>query len=347
MMDTQNLFLDTQVFTGEMFDFGSKKLTEIRRLAQDGKLKVLITETTVDECKKRIEKMVAHSISELRGKESKGVLKLAPSFDRSFFDKLDEKVLSAEIIAKFEQFLKETKATVCPLAITIKELFADYHDGKPPFGPEQKKDQFPDAAAMLSLLKWCKANKEKANVVSNDGDLSSVCEANPKVFTYYKGLGGFLDAFNKHQALAQVVESIVAKQESVIKMEVARKFEASGFILTGEDGEVEHVKVDEIEFGKSLIVALHDDYALVELTVNVDYTAQVSYEDSSTGYRDHEDDKYYFRETVNEEVERNERVSIELEIEFKADSPDDARVSVHFGNGDFRVKVGENPLDYK
>jgi len=83
----------------------------------------------------------------------------------SWMRKLDKDVAIQEITKKFDDFLTASKAIVCPLAsVSIEKLFSDYDAEHPPFGADQKKDQFPDAAAMLCLAAWCKSNSKHAYV---------------------------------------------------------------------------------------------------------------------------------------------------------------------------------------
>jgi hypothetical protein len=52
-------------------------------------------------------------------------------------------------------------------------------------------------------------------------------------FTYQKGLGEFLDEFNKHEGLTKAVEAILAKSLDSIKGDIKTDFGLSGFRLVG------------------------------------------------------------------------------------------------------------------
>jgi len=211
----------------------------------------------------------------------------------------------------------------------------------------KKKDQFPDAAAMLSLAKWCDDNKEVVYIVSQDGDLKGVCDNNPKTLIYQEGVAEFLDAFNRREALANYVQSILKEKAGVVKNAIKKQFESAGFILHGECGDVEDVLVFSVKIENPLLVTVEDHYAIVEMTAHVECKANVSYADSNTGYYDNEDDRYYFRDTVKKTIRREISFEIEVEIEFDvAHPPKDAELTVDLGKRNFNVDLYENHYEH-
>ncbi len=87
--------------------------------------------------------------------------------------------------------------------------------------------------------------------ISADSDIESVCAANPS-FHYLSGVAEFLDLFNKHEKkLTRRVRMILKRKMNEIEADVRERFEMSGFVLTGEQGEVEHVEVERIRLDKT------------------------------------------------------------------------------------------------
>ena len=144
-LQTRNVFLDTEVFTSEKFNFESSKLAEIKELAKQDKIKLTIPQSTADECKRRIQKMVSAASNVIKdNKHQLAILKQSAMLSGAGVWNFDKKVVTAEIVSKFEAFLKDSAAVVLPISgVSIEKLFADYHAGNPPFGEGQKKDQFP------------------------------------------------------------------------------------------------------------------------------------------------------------------------------------------------------------
>jgi PIN domain len=191
------VFLDTEVFAGEAFDFTSTKLAVIRSLAADGKIKLLTTSVTERECKQRIEKFI---------REAKNLVKKLRFhlgiLSRTSFDvgdtrgKIDVAALTAELDGAFDQYLLGARVEKCDaMGVSVSELMDGYFEGKPPFGPDQKKDQFPDAVAVLILAKRAAKDARDIHVVSGDPDLKAACQDKPSL-VYVQSLTEFLDLYN-------------------------------------------------------------------------------------------------------------------------------------------------------
>jgi hypothetical protein len=343
-LETRNVFLDTQVFVAETFFVGTKKLVALSKLAAEGKIRLLMSTVTIAECKKRIEKMVAEAGQVLSEHNRKlAILRNATSLDNSCLAQLDKATVVREITEKFEAFLRDAKVTICPLAgVSIERLFSDYALGNPPFGEGQKKDQFPDAAAMLSLGLWCDPESQTAYVVSEDKDIESVCKANPK-FIFKAKVAEFLDIFNSHEIISKIVTQILSAKGETIKEQVRTQFEASGFFITGEIGDVENVEVSEIKIENAYIISVQEDYAIAEVGIAVAYSADVSYRDYSKGQGDSTTWEF-----SHASVENTQHLSADVEIEFDKNAPGDAKVTVSFGLGDIRIPFSsEEPNHWK
>lgn len=344
-LQTRNVFLDSQVFVAETFFVGTKKLAALSELAADGKIRLLMSAVTVAECKCRIRRMVAEAAQVLSDHKRKlAVLRNATSVDSSCLAQLDKPTAVKEITEKFEAFLRDAKVTVCPLAgVSIERLFSDYALGNPPFGESQKKDQFPDAAAMLSLGMWCDSESQTAYVISEDKDIESVGKANPK-FIFKAKVVEFLDIFNKHETiLSEIVTQIMSDKTEMIKEQVRTHFEASGFFITGEIGDVENVEVSTIEIRNAFIISVHDDYAIAEVEASIAYSADVTYRDYSRGQGDSTTWEF-----SHASIENTQHLSADVEIEFDKNAPAEAKVTVTLGPGDIEVPFSsEDPNHWK
>jgi len=112
---TWNVFLDTEVFTAERFNVRTSKLAEIHKLASVGKINLVISEATVQECRKRIQKMVSAAVNGIKVKETWDALKIlkqTKALENSAIWMLDKKNITAEINSNFDSFLKESKAII-------------------------------------------------------------------------------------------------------------------------------------------------------------------------------------------------------------------------------------------
>lgn len=82
----------------------------------------------------------------------------------------------------FERFSNFEKATSLQIInaqdnVMIGDLIEKYFQAKPPFSETgKKKNEFPDAIALISLENWANKNKTKICVVSSDNDWKNFCD---------------------------------------------------------------------------------------------------------------------------------------------------------------------------
>ncbi len=335
------VFLDTEAFVRECFNFESTKLAEILRLASEGAIQVVTTTVTVKESKRRIDKMVRAAKNALKDKDLRftlGILQQT-SLDCSFFGTIDAKAFGAEVETKYDNYLSVCKAVICDASdISAESILDAYFAGSPPFGPEQKKDQFPDAVAIAALAKWQANDKSPVYVVSHDPDFIAACKGNPNLIPL-KTITEFLDLHNKDaEEQAKFVHEQIEQSRERISQEIKKQFMNLGFVLDGEDGDVEHVTVDNVELGDTSFVALHEDHAVVEVETTVVFTADITYDDTSTGYYDSEDGCLWGMEQINKTVKRTKDLTVELELVWDGDHL--GSLSVSLGITDVEIDVG-------
>lgn len=88
-----------------------------------------------------------------------------------------EQTVSERTEKRLQDFLCNTSATIleCADLVDLQQVLSRYIETKPPFGnKEAKKNEFPDAIALLALEGWAAKNK-KVIAVSNDGDWKRFC----------------------------------------------------------------------------------------------------------------------------------------------------------------------------
>ncbi len=82
---------------------------------------------------------------------------------------------------RLRRFLMSVSATILPAGsyANVDAVVAAYFDKKPPFGPDKKKSEFPDALALATLEGWAIAHKTMILAISNDKGWESYCTASP------------------------------------------------------------------------------------------------------------------------------------------------------------------------
>src|ERR1017187_4095201 len=136
----KRVFLDTEVFVRECFNFESTKLAEIRRLASKEIIQVVTTSVTIKESKRRIDKMIRAARNLLKTADSRFTLRILQqtSVDCAFLKPMDRAVLFSEVEKKFDDFITACKTIVCDTSRISAEAILDaYFAGRPPFGEAQ------------------------------------------------------------------------------------------------------------------------------------------------------------------------------------------------------------------
>lgn len=111
--------------------------------------------------------------------DSKAVARIAKWLPRDLVATLNDHRLAAERDAEldFESFLLSTNAQVIKAEchVPIGALLDRYFLGTAPFSGK-KKDEFPDAIALLTLEAWAQNNAVRVLCVSRDGDWANYCK---------------------------------------------------------------------------------------------------------------------------------------------------------------------------
>jgi len=262
------------------------------------------------------------------------------------FANFDEQGAVTEVNEKFEKFLAEANVTILDLKnADVEAVFKDYFDKKPPFGDEKKKSEFPDAFAQQVLTKWCENNDCKTYVVSADPDWQALKERSRCLIPMVK-LQEFISLAVQDEAEELTNKVLRLYQGNLPKVEAAIKeaFKDSGFYTDDVDGDVNEVTITRLELDDPQILEVDEKSATVSVSVDLDYNADVSYEDDGGGIWDSEDHRWVYRPTKYEEVAESEIFEIELFIQFDSENDDSFDVSCHIGK-DFRVTV--LPTDYE
>lgn len=113
---------------------------------------------------------------------------------------IGEKTPKTTADGRWNRFVEETGAIIVPVEPSaLKEILDRYFLSQPPFKEGDKKHEFPDAFALLSLERWAAAQKALVLVVSGDGDWKSYCEESSQL-VIVDDLGSALGCFQDEAA---------------------------------------------------------------------------------------------------------------------------------------------------
>lgn len=344
-LETKNVFIDTEAFEASNFNLHSTVFKELIRLVQAGHAAVFLTTVTESEVLTHIAQGIHDAFLALEKFRNKGrMLKNVKALEPVFAN-FDEQGALTEARENFERFLAEADVTILNLEKTDADaVFKNYFDKKPPFGDDKKKYEFPDAFAQQALSDWCEENQSKMYVVSADPDWQSL-KGNKALIPIVKlqefvGLAVKDEAEELTNTVLRQYRANLAKVEAAIKEE----FADSGFYTEDVDGDVNEVTVTRLQLGDPQILEIDDVSATISVSVDLDYTADVSYEDDDEGIWDSEDRRWLYRPTKHEEAEESESFDAELTVHFDPENDQALDVSCSIGK-EFSVTV--QPTDYE
>lgn len=183
-------------------------------------------------------------------------------------------------------------------------------------------------------------------VVSADPDWQAL--KGSKYLIPVEKLSEFIDRAVKDEADEPTKRVLRLYHLHLAKIETAIKeaFAESGFYTDDVDGDVNEVTVKQLKLDDPQILEVDEESATVSVFVDLEYEADVTYEDDNEGIWDSEDHVWAYRPTKNVEVEESEDFEAELYIDFDPKNDDVFDVTCNIDK-DFRVTVLPTPYELK
>ena len=341
------VFLDTEVFIRENFNYKSTRFKSLMSLASAGRIKVFLTDLTFRE----IEASIRSHVDGAASVKPKAVLKNSdlPGV-KALFGKLDVALIQDELVGQFSEYLKVAKVTVLDVPASVLPPVLDAYFGRqPPFGSGKNKAEFPDAFVLETLREWCAQEKSDLAVVSPDKGVKTACERE-EAFHHFDDLAAYLDAlFASEEALSAYVREMILEAHRSIFDKAKEEFAGQGAFLADEDGDVSDLELTDVELGKEPgdldIVSLDPHHAEVELAASMIFRCELSYKDPDTGIWDNEDRVLVFQDDIEKTVTRDIEGPIVVRVGFNRLDPHSFRVERVWFEGDRDIEVYANHFE--
>jgi PIN domain-containing protein len=333
-IETRHIFLDTEFYIANNFEFSEQRFTALVEWAEAKKLFIYITDITEKEIYAQISKRILEACSELKkfraNENCRILLNIGGAYNEVFGRKPNKDKMVKELEEQFESFKEEASiSTIATDSVSIPDIFSKYFAAKPPFKEGKKKNEFPDAFVITALEDWCNDNAAKMYIVSKDPDMISAADESEYLISV-NDLDQLLDdlAKHEHELLYMAIHLAVTDSISSLKDEIKHDFEFNGeFVLDEIEGDVDNVAVESVDIYKWSIVNIDQDTerVTVDANISIDYKADITYaemivEDMPIGYEE-------------EEIERHAYISAEITYVF-----DPQTRKVEFEGLDLRMK---------
>lgn len=324
-LETRLVFIDTSAYEKKKLQFGIFALARLERLVTEGKIQLLITDVVRSEIETHLKKMAHDAVTEHKKfRKSGSSLCIADEVTGGglFTDFTAEAVFN-EAIRKFRTLVDNGYTeNVSVETVNPRQIFAAYFTGAPPFHREAKKSEFPDAFSLAAVDALARARVHKVYVVSGDGDMAAVADANDN-FIYLPGIDELLDLVNRNDAeladlsvFADTVLELLRENILTLAREKLEDGEYLSYSSGDADPELSDLSISAVTIAELQLIEVDQDGATYDLIFDVTLTASYDFADYSHANWDKEDRLYYGVIESNESFLHQEQYSATLEIGF-------------------------------
>jgi hypothetical protein len=200
VLETRNVFIDTQHFVQTGLYFDNPALKSFRELCEFGELFHITTSVVMREVESHINLSVKEALNAMQTFKRKA--RILSSLNDGHIKSLFSEVLEEDMYMKandiFLEFIKGCHTKCIDASCVDSEAILNlYFDRNPPFGEGKKKSEFPDAFSLLSLKSYSNKKNEKIYVISEDLDVKSFCDSDSQLKSI-NSLAKVLDLYNEH-----------------------------------------------------------------------------------------------------------------------------------------------------
>ena len=221
------LTIDTQVIEHHGFNFDGGLLSQLKQFS-GGPTKVVLSQVVVAEVRNHLLKHSEDVHTALETAHRKA-LKLGLLSDPSAPQPIPKTFdLKLHVDTRLKNFIKEIGAEIVPWKeIDLEHLMKRYFSAAAPFGAAKgKKNEFPDAIALLSMESWAQSRGYRVLAVSDDNDWASF-GAQSEVIDVEKDLATALATLQLHlEAADTAVQSLLDDVAAGARPDIVERFES-------------------------------------------------------------------------------------------------------------------------
>lgn len=343
-LKTRHIFIDTSIVFNKNFQFFHPPFENLIALAKSNEIFIHSTKITIDEIKSKLVDQAKDSFNAFESFKKKA--RILKNLSNDFFDQLsidNSKDIQAKLLEIFEKYLKESKINIITTNnVPVDPIFEKYFKCQPPFGPGKKKSEFPDAFVLSALELWCKNNKELIYCISQDEDMVSGVEGIDSILPL-KSIEQFLDLFNKHEQkeLSDFANDLLEEHINEVENEIKKNFDGLGFLLSGQDGEVEDVEVKELSTESFYLTEVKESEATFNILADLTFKAFVSFNDFDTAVFEG-GVPVLFLHRIEGYIERKVEIEVEVEIYFDINDPNSFQLNSIVFDSDIYIEIDED-----
>lgn len=317
-----NIFIDTSVFEENNF-LESRRINELLKLSEEGYIKIVLPKVTYEEILSRTRKKIEEAVSKFnRYRKDTRILRNIESLATKF-EPIDEIELNKEIIEIIKKRFDDSKVEIIDYpTLNIESVFESYFNKTKPFSEGIKKNEFPDAFAMISLEKWCKENNKKCLVFAKDHDLISYASDEVKPVEYEEYLNTKLievEGIKQRNTRLKLVKKLFDKSNAIFTDQISAwvneqlddetKYYDYTNYLDLHDLRIIHI---EITIEDYQITSATDSEISLQSEVEIYFEVEITTDDQDYGIYDDEDKEWIYYDTIVKNIEEFKEIRVDF-----------------------------------
>jgi hypothetical protein len=232
-----------------------------------------------------------------------------------------------EFESSLDKELKKANATILEYpTINIGDVFHRYFDNDFPFNSSDKKHEFPDAFALLTVELWTKEKRTKCVVLATDKDLQNFSSANlicdRRYETYLDSLIRKIEKKERRQKRLDFISKLYDKQKAKLEAEIEDWFWCN--IANGEAFKnYSHVSIYEVSLEKCTvtlsdfqIINITDNSIQVESNASISFKVAIEIDNEDSGWYDSEEKEWHYSDTITEIEDGAQNIPVTLTIDI-------------------------------
>jgi hypothetical protein len=305
MLETRNIFIDTECYVRTKLNLENPTFNTFKELCVANELNHITTSTVKLEVSRKISNSIKGAVDALeKFQRNAQILNSLHSTElQPLFAKVEEDNVRSVANQIFNNYLDECNTDIAGAEeIDGEDILARYFERKAPF-TKDKDNEFRDCISLLSLKKWLESEEnEKSYVVSGDKALESYCEGDENLI-YISNLSHMLDLYNQHNnTRTETIKEYLNQNIQQIKSNIEEYINGCDVYnnSTWEDAEVDSFSVVQIDDFETSIIHINDDECQVVFDLSVTIEVSVTGPDYINGIYDKEAGEVYtFDSTTN------------------------------------------------
>ena len=280
VIEFEGIFIDTSEWLANNFDFSSRRLRRLSGMISRTDRTLLVPTIIRHEIDRHLRKKSEEAIGRLT--QATRLLpqlrSLLPNFVQADGAELIENLYNSAS-GELGSYLSECDAVVLSAdTASLEQILVWYASGEPPFGDGKKKAEFPDAVALSALLAHAARGSMRVAVVSRDTDWRRATGVHDSLVYF-----DCVDSLLAHEAQAMPHDWLDSAWHSVVQdleSAIEESFEELFFMVADQwEGEVEDVRVREIELMSREIIEIDEESAVLSFRAQISFSCHVSYPD--------------------------------------------------------------------